>query len=116
MPCPDLDSAVLNDAPDTDVPDDAPTLSEVRRAIQKLKNDRAGGPDGIQSELLKYAEAATSTDLHELFAQIWETGRVRMPSKWREGIIVSLYKGKGPQKLTQTQSPTLTLNKSLQKP
>ena len=28
-------------------------------------------------------------------AQVWKTGKV--PSEWREGIIVSLYKGKGPR-------------------
>jgi len=91
-PCPDLDSAASNATPDAD---DGPTLGEVRRAIQKLKNGRAGGPDGIQPELLKYAEIPTSTALHDLFAQVWRTGRV--PSEWCEGIVVSLYKGKGPR-------------------
>jgi len=49
-------------------------MGEARRAIQKLKNGRAAEPDGIQPELLKYAELPTSIALHELFAQIWKTG------------------------------------------
>ena len=94
-PYPDLDSDAANVTPDTGIPDDSPTMGEVRRAIQKLKNGRAAGPDGIQPELLKYAELPTSAALHELFAQVWKTGRV--PAEWREGIIVSLYKGRGPR-------------------
>jgi len=81
--------------PEHTVPDDAPTLGEVRRAIQKLKNGRAAGSDGIQPELLKYAEEPVSISLHSLFARVWKTGLV--PVEWREGIIVSLYKGKGPR-------------------
>ena len=54
--CPELDSAANNAVPDSDIPIDAPTPCEVRRAIRKLRNGRATGPDGIQPELLKYAE------------------------------------------------------------
>ena len=71
-----------------------PTLDEVLRAIWKLKNGRAAGSDGIQPELLKYAEEPVSISLHTLFTRVWKTGLV--PAEWHEGIIVSLYKGKGP--------------------
>jgi len=71
-PCPDLDSDAANATPDTGIPDDAPTLGEVQRAIQKLKNGRAAGPDGIQPELMKCAELPTRTALHELFARVWK--------------------------------------------
>jgi len=33
--------------------------------------------------------------LHQLFASVWVTGKV--PCAWKEGIIISLYKGKGPR-------------------
>ena len=61
--------------------------------MRKLRNGRAPGPDGIQPELLKYAEAPVSSALHALFCQVWKTGKVA--AEWREGIIVSLNKGKG---------------------
>ena len=31
-------------------------------------------------------------DLHELFIKVWSMGMV--PAEWRDGIIISLYKGK----------------------
>ena len=68
-------------------------MAEVRFAIRKLNNGRAVGPDGIFPELLKCAETPISAALHKLFQNIWSSGRV--PTEWRDGIINSLYKGKG---------------------
>jgi len=34
---------------------------------------------------------SSSVILHQLFTRVWVTGRV--PSEWKEGSIVSLYKG-----------------------
>ena len=93
--CPDLDSDAARAVPDRTVPDDAPTLGEVRRAIRKLKNGRAAGSDGIQPELLKYAEEPVSISLHSLFVRVWKTGL--FSAEWREGITVSLHKDKGPR-------------------
>ena len=36
---------------------------------------------------------AAATALHELFRKVWTSCHV--PSEWKEGIITSLYKGKG---------------------
>ena len=49
---PDLEDAVSSATPDPDIPTDAPSLVEVTRAIQRLKNGKAAGtkaagPDGI---------------------------------------------------------------------
>ena len=93
--CGTVDSNAARAVSDPAVSDDAPTLGEVRRAIRKLRNGRAARSDGIQPELLKYAEEPVSTSLHSLFAQVWKSGLV--PAEWREGIIVSLYKGNGPR-------------------
>jgi Reverse transcriptase (RNA-dependent DNA polymerase) len=81
--------------PDRSIDTDPPTLDEVRRAIEKLKNGRAAGGDGITPELLKCAPVPIANALHALFCKVWETGRV--PVSWRDGIIVPLYKGKGPK-------------------
>jgi len=67
-------------------------LHEVTRAIRRLKNTRAAGADGITAELLKGAEKPISEALHKVITNVWSTGR--FPAEWKEGIIVSLYKGK----------------------
>ena len=39
-------------------------------------------------------EAPISEAVHQLSLKVWSTGRV--PSEWRDDVIISLYKGKGP--------------------
>jgi len=48
---------------------------------------------GANRASLPQAETVPSSlILHKLFMKVWAT--VRVPSKWKEGITVSLYKGK----------------------
>jgi len=68
--CPELDASAANDVPADDVREDALTLEEVQKAIRKLRNGRAAGPDDITPELLKTAEIPISMDLHQLFLLI----------------------------------------------
>ena len=100
--CPESHSAAISQdlfnraaaaIPDNDISSDAPTLAEVRTAVKKLKNGRAAGHDGIPPELLKCAIQPVSAALHGIFCEVWKSGRV--PCEWRDGIIISLYKGKG---------------------
>jgi len=53
------------------------------------------GSDEIPPELLKCALPHTTWALHSLFQRVWRCGRV--PDEWKDGIIVSLYKNKGPK-------------------
>ena len=53
--------------------------------VRKLKNNKTGGSDGLVGELLKYVGL-----LKQLFTVIWREEFV--PSQWREGLIVSLFK------------------------
>ena len=94
-----LDNLASVATTDTDIPTDAPTLSEVVHAICRLKNGKAAGPDGITPELLKFAEEPVSLALHTLFTLVWLTGKVT--AEWKEGIIVSLYKGRFTHRLRQ---------------
>ena len=64
--------------------------SEIVRCINKLKNNKTGGSDGIVSELLKYGGVGMVKMLGKLYALIWKEECV--PMKWREGLIVSLFK------------------------
>jgi len=74
----------------------------VRRVIRKLGNGPAAGSDGIQPELLKYAEKTVSASLFA-HAQVWKSGL--FPTEWREGIIVSLYKGRATTAVAKARSP-----------
>ena len=77
---------------DVTVSEDVPMLHEVTSAIRRLKNSRAAGANGINAELLRGAENPISEALHKVITNVWSMGRV--PAEWKEGIIVSLYKGK----------------------
>ena len=70
---------------------DAPSLAEVQAAVAKINNGRASDADGITAEVLTYSEGFSATLLFNLFASVWKSGRVT--AEWRDGIIVSLYKG-----------------------
>jgi hypothetical protein len=107
-PCPELDQEAAIAEEDESVPSDAPTLDEVQCAVRKLKNGRAAGADGIVAELLKTALSTTSKVLHELFIRIWRTGHV--PAEWRDGIITSLYKGKGAKDQCTSYRPITLLS------
>jgi len=61
-------------------------------AISKLKNGRAAGPDGIPPELLKGAVGPVAEALHALFIKVWRSGRI--PTDWKDGILIALYTGK----------------------
>jgi len=76
QPCQELDDAVRVTLPDTDIPDNAPSLDEVQRAIRRLKNGRAAGADDIPPELLKCAIDPVSRALHGLFGTVWKSGKV----------------------------------------
>jgi len=105
---PVLDSEATNTSTDPDTSTDEPSLDEVTRAISKLRNGRAAGPDGIPSELLKCAIGPVSRALHSLFCQVWRTGLI--PSDWRDGILVALYKGKGTKSECSNYRPITLLS------
>ena len=44
----------------------------------------------------------------KLFASVWKSGRV--PAEWRDGVIVSLYKGKGPRSACSSHRPITLLS------
>lgn len=60
-----------------------PTKTEIEKAINKLKNGNAAGPDGIPSEALRCDTKTATEMLYKLFLQIWATGQI--PSQWKKG-------------------------------
>ena len=88
---PDLDVAAQQATPDTDVSEDAPTSSEVLKAIGKLRNGKVAGSDNIPLEFLKYAEQPVASHYTLCFL----TFRPLAGSQQTEnsGVITCLYKG-----------------------
>ena len=75
----------------SDVHYDRPiTREEVLLAIQKLKNGKAAGPDGIIGELFMHAGHLAVDFLVKFFIALFERGIY--PDSWTEGIIISLFK------------------------
>ena len=80
--------------PGTDVPpDETFSSSEIGNAVKRLKNNKAAGKCGLNSELLKYGGPAMLLFLHTLFSTIWQTEII--PEDWRKGVIIPLWKRKG---------------------
>jgi hypothetical protein len=59
-----------------------PTVDEVEEAIDKLKNNKAPGPDNINSELIKIGKVELLKTLHKVVCKVWETENI--PQEWRE--------------------------------
>jgi sorting nexin-29 len=71
-----------------------PTIEEVKQTINKLKNNRAPGPDSINAELLKEGNTALIEKIHIIMERAWKMGKILQ--EWEEGIICSIFK-KGDQ-------------------
>jgi hypothetical protein len=61
-----------------------PTNEEIEKCIQKTKNNRAPGEDGIMVELI--GGEGIIDAIHKLITMIWITEE--MPQSWNTGIIV----------------------------
>ena len=63
---------------------------EIAKCLRNLKDSKTGCSDGIKSEFLKYGESEMVDLLQQLFSVIWREEIV--PRKWREGLIVNIFK------------------------
>ncbi|KAK6726307.1 hypothetical protein RB195_004553 [Necator americanus] len=67
-----------------------PTESEVLVCIQKMKNGKSGGDDGISAEMLKYLPPSGIHEMTKIIRSIWVDERI--PDSWRHAIIIPLHK------------------------
>ena len=67
-----------------------PSLKEIKTAIEKLKNNKAEGIDGVPAEILKTDPDFFSRKLQPAINQIWSTEEV--PQTWKSGLLVKLPK------------------------
>ena len=79
------------------IPNDLPSLSlrpikvdEVTETIDKAKNSKSSGPDGISNYFLKLASTSIANPLTTIFNQSITSGK--FPSLWKEAAILPLHK------------------------
>ena len=73
-----------------DIEIEEPTLDGVKRAIQKLKNNKTPGIDNISAELLKNGGQTLEFQMHRLILKIWR--KEEIPMDWDTGIIIPVHK------------------------
>ena len=71
-----------------------PTVEEVNKALESIKNGKAAGPDGTPIELLKLGEDSVVKAMHRIIVCVWQTGK--WPDDWAQSTFVPFYKKGGP--------------------
>lgn len=66
------------------------SLTEIRKAVQSLKNGKSSGPDLWLNEFIKYGITNLLEYFYVLFNKIFDTGY--FPDSWGDGFIVPLHK------------------------
>lgn len=79
----------------------------MKKAIQKLKNNKAAGDDGIPPELLKADTDLMASLLQPIIKDTWENEE--LPDGWDTGLIVKLPK-KGDLKICENWRGITLLN------
>ncbi|KAI5739997.1 hypothetical protein M8J77_026070 [Diaphorina citri] len=69
---------------------DSPTLVEVTKTIQEMKNNKAPGEDGINMEMIKAGGEPVATTIYQLIKQIWHEKKI--PTEWTEATVIPLHK------------------------
>ena len=89
----DIDPSALDNIqqrPTIESLDETPTIDEVTKAIDAMKDGKAPGQDGIPAEVWKHGGQNLLEKLHELITQIWKEGEV--PQAWKDASIVTIFK------------------------
>lgn len=69
------------------------TPSEVKKAVQQMKNNKSPGPDEIPAEVFKHLKDQGNLFLNVLFNKLIQ-GQPK-PDSRRNSLIIPFYKGKG---------------------
>lgn len=89
----EIDEKVLENIPQRPVDESLaapPTLDEVKKAFERLKNNRCTGEDGIPAEVFKYGGETLLKVFHQLICRIWQTTSV--PQQWKDALFIKLFK------------------------
>ena len=68
-------------------------FDEVEKAILRLKDNKAAGPDNIPPEVIKHGGCALHRRLHNFILDCWSAKC--LPQRWNNANIILVYKQKG---------------------
>lgn len=68
---------------------------EIVKAIRRIKNNKATGPDKIHGEIIKLIDGKALQILTYLFNLIYETGII--PSDWLKSTFIAIPKNQMPE-------------------
>ena len=68
------------------------TIEELQTALQKLRKDKAPGPDEHQNEVIMLLDDYGELQIFDLFNEASNSGEV--PEPWLQAKVISIYKGK----------------------
>ena len=71
--------------------DDPPSFDEVERAILRLKDNKAAGPDNIPLEVIKYGGCALHRRLHNSSLDCW-SAKCLPQQRWKNANIILVHK------------------------
>lgn len=84
-----------------------PTLEEVKKVMDAMKNNKSPGSDDLQAELFKYGGITLTERIHELIVRVWRSKI--MPNEWSLSIIQPIHK-KGNKQKMENYRPISLLN------
>ena len=73
-----------------DIDTNPPTIEEIEKSINKLRNSKSPGVDNIQAEMLKTQSNMVTRKLEEVFKIIWKNEEI--PEDWQKEDIIKLPK------------------------
>jgi len=79
----------------------------LKAVVDKLKNNKTPGPNGIPSEILKEGYKCMEHRIYGLIVQIWNEERI--PTSWTEALICTIHK-KGDVQNSQNSRGILLVN------
>ena len=69
------------------------TIEEVQLALKSMKPNKAPGPSGLSTDILKSGGGIVVEQLTKVLKQVMTTEQ--SPTEWKESITIPIFKGKG---------------------
>ena len=91
-----IDENSINQRREMEINIERPSKEEIREVLDKLKNNKGVGFDGIPYEFYKKGGQWVIEELYKIFGVVWDSEEI--PVKWNESKVKLLYKGNNKSK------------------